>query len=298
MVTTLAQQVERVRDALNQGNSDEFCTFKGWVGAPPTGIQLDDVAAGDRLTNVLIELGHELVYVKSYDPNTMVAECPPWFRQRNGSPANDSYAVDSAAIVDPQWSYWTVAQKVVDGYNALHPSLFQAKTATLTTAATGERYAVPADCDDVLDVQLHYLGMPSTQRTVNTWSLKKKNPDGNRYLHLPLFGSGMTIDVTYKAKPTVPAATNGAFDFSATGLADSAADLPVLYAKAQLVASMESSRAQTRSIEQSERAKYIQAGSTTSVARLWMQQFEARLNEERRKLLELYPPRVHRELNG
>ncbi|WP_434439704.1 hypothetical protein [Lentzea sp. E54] len=302
MAVTLAQQVERVRDALNQSNSEELCTFKGWlpeVGSPKTGIKLDDVMAGDRLSHVLVELGHELVYVTSYDSQTLTATCPPWFRQRNGSPANDDYPADSVAVIGPQWSHWTIVQQLVAGYHALHPDLFQVKTTTLTTTAVEQRYELPADCDDIHDIQLHYPDASGTQRAVNTWSIKTTNPDGKRYLHIsPVGMGGLTLDVTYKAKPIVPDPADGSFQFTESGLLDSAEDLPVMYAKAHLVASMESSRAQTKSIEQSERGKYIQAGTTTSVARLWMQQFQDRLKEERRKLLELYPPRVHRELNG
>lgn len=303
MAVTLTQMVEQVRAQLNQGltNRSIHCTFNGWVldGADKVGIQLTDVPSGLAVKSVVVELGHELVFVTSLDANTSTATCPAWFRQYQGSPANDDYEAGSMATLSPLWPYWLVAQKVVEGIGALYPALFQVKTTTLTASAVAEKYLLPNDVEDILNIKVEYSGGARGQRKIGEWSIDTKAADGNRYLHIRQgHPSGWSIYVTYRAKPVVPTVTSGSTTWTSTGLPDSASDLPVLYALAMLMPSTDAAKTQTASMEQSERSRFVQAGSGNSTSRHYMTLFKDRLAEERRRLLDRYPPRIHKELNG
>lgn len=299
-MTSFNQIVERVRSDLMGPTSDQVCTFVDWMldGSDKVGVKLADVPE-ERATNFLLELGPELVYVSSIEANTGNTSCPPWFRQRQGSPANDSFPPDSMAVIDPRWSYWTIWQKMLSGISACYPWLFAVKNVELESLPYGERYLMPSDCESILDIKLVYPGPGNHERPIQRSTLDVSNVDGNRYLFIPEVGvGGQTIRVTYRTRPTLPTALDGGLDFTTTGLPASAEDLPELYAKAALMPTPDASRTQTSSIEQSERNKYVQAGSGTSVSRLWMQMFESRLKQERQKLEVLYPLRTSHRLNG
>lgn len=302
---TLTQLVEQTRGLLNQFGTNKPMkgTFKGWQvdgSGNKIGVQLGDIAVGASLNNALVELGHELVYVTSYDPTTSTAICPPWFRMQGGSPANDAYPVNSVATVDPMWPYWDVANAVVDGIGTLFPDLFQVKNATLLSSAVLEKYVLPQDVFDILNVKLELFGAARAQRQIGTWTVDLMPADNLKYLHIASIGvSGRPIYVTYAAPAVIPDPTAGATLWATTGLAPTAADLPVLHAASKLLLASDAARTQTASMEQSERIKLQPySGAATATAQAWRNQYKERLEVERRKLLDHWPPRVHRSLNG
>lgn len=293
--------MEQARGYLHQYTTSRpvLATFTGWVGSAPfTGINLAGLSGQQRVVNAVVELGHELVYVSSHDPASLVTQCPPWFRNQQGSPSNDAYPVNSVAIVNPQWPYHHVAQNIVNGIGNLYPSLFQIKQTTIQTATLTERYQLPSDCDEIIRIVIEDDAYPSRpEREVWKWTLNTKGIGGNRFVSIEeVYRSGMNMYVTYRASPTIPAVTSTA-DFSATGLPATAADLPVLWAVAQMLPSADAAKTQISTVEQSERNRFVQAGSANAASRRYHELYETRLTEERRKLLDLYPPRIHRTFN-
>lgn len=301
-MATLPQLVEQARGYLHQYTTTRpvLATFTGWQGTAPnyTGINLAGLSGQQRIVNAVVELGHELVFVSSHDPTTSTTQCPPWFRNQQGSPSNDAYAVNSVAVVNPQWPYHQVAQHVINGISNLYPSLFQVKQTTLTTATLTERFLLPADVDEIIKVRVEDDLFPSRpERELWKWTLDTKGPNGSRYLYVnEFYRSGMTIYVTYRAAPIIPAVTSTA-EFTATGLPSTASDLPVLWAVAQMLPAADAAKAQISTVEQSERNRFVQAGSANAASRRYHELYQTRLVEERRKLLDLYPPRIHRTFN-
>lgn len=297
---TFKQQVEEVRGILSQHTTNRpiLATFGGWVGSPPyTAINLSGLPGPAKLSNAIVELGHELVHVSQHDPETNITQCPPWFRQQQGSPANDTYPVNSVAVINPQFPYWAIAQNVVNGIQNLYPDLFVVKTTVLTTVLIYEKYLLPNDVDEIISIKYEDLAPVRRQRQISRWSVDH-NQDGNRYLFIeqvPL--AGRPIYITYRAKPVVPSPTGNA-DWTTTGLPASAADLPVLWAVAQMLPSAEAAKTQTMSVEQSERNRFVQPGTATAASRRFQELYQTRLEQERKKLFDIYPPRLHWKLNG
>lgn len=301
-MTTFREQVEQVRGALQQYTSNRpvLATFTGWQGTAPdyTGINLAGLPAQQRLVNAVVELGHELVFVSTFDPVTNTTQCPPWFRRQSGSPANDSYPVNSMATINPQWPYHSVALNVANGIGNLYPSLFVPKTVTLVTDTLQEKYVLPADVDEIVLVKYEDDIHPARpQREVSRWSLDTLAADGNRYLHIEqVYRSGINVFVTYRAKPTIPAITSDVA-WSTTGLPETAADLPVLWATAQLLPSADAAKSQIATVEQSERNRFVQPGAANAASRRFQELYMSRLQEEKRKLLDRFPPKLHRMMN-
>lgn len=287
---------------LNQYSTHRpvLATFTGWqvTDSAITGVNLAGLSNQAKLVNAQVELGHELVYVSTHDPVASTTLCPPWFRQQGGSPANDSYPVNSVAVVNPQWPYHIVAQHIANGIGNLYPTLFVPKVLTLTTDMLAEKYEVPSDVDEVIAVMYEDDINPARpQREVSRWTLRPLNADGKRYLHMEqVYRSGLNVFVTYRAKPVIPSITTDV-DWLTTGLPATAQDLPVLWAVVQLLPTADAAKSQISSVEQSERNRFVQPGAANSASKRFQDIYSARLLEERRKLLDLYPARLHRNLN-
>lgn len=301
-MTTFKQLVEQTRGTLNQFSTHRpvLATFTGWQTTDDveTGINLAGMSNQTKLSNAVVELGHELVFVSNHDPVSGTTQCPPWFRQHNGSPANDDYPVNSVAIVNPQWPFHAVAQHVNNGIAQLYPSLFVPKITTLVTDTLVEKYEVPADVQEIIAVRYEDDVNPARpQREVSRWTLQPLNQDGNKYLHIEqVYRSGLNVFVTYRAQPVTPAITSDV-DWSTTGLPTTAQDLPVLWAVTQLLPTADAAKTQITSVEQSERNRFVQAGGSLSASKRFQDIYDRRLAEEKRKLLDSFPPRIHRTLN-
>lgn len=300
-MTTFSQMVEQVRGQLSQytTNRPVLATFTGWQGtAPYTGINLAGLPAQQKIVNAVVELGHELVYVSNFDPVAGTTQCPPWFRNQAGSPSNDAYPVNSVAVINPQWPYHIIAQHVCNGIANLYPTLFVPKTTTLITDTLKEKYLLPNDVDEIVAVKYEDDVNPARpQREVGRWTLDTLAADGNRYLHMEqVYRSGLNVFVTYRAKPTIPVTTSDV-DFSTTGLPATAVDLPVMWATIQMLPSADAAKSQISSVEQSERNRFVQPGAANSASKRMQDIYALRLNEEKRKLQDRFPPRLHRTLN-
>ena len=299
---TFKQMVEQTRGLLNQYSTHRpvLATFTGWqvTDSVITGVNLAGLSNQAKVVNAVVELGHELVYVSSHDPVGLVTQCPPWFRQQQGSPANDAYPVNSVAVINPQWPFHITAQHVVNAIGNLYPTLFVPKTFTISTDTLTEKYEIPDDVDEIISVRYEDDVNPARpQREVSKWTLQALNPDGKRYLHMEqVYRSGLNVFVTYRAKPVIPSITSDV-DWSTTGLPVTAQDLPSLWAAVQMLPTADAAKTQITSVEQSERNRFVQPGAANSASKRLQDIYDRRLLEERRKMLDLFPPRLHRNLN-
>lgn len=296
---TFGQMVEQARATLQQYTTVRpvVCTFRDWrfSDGVRVGVELSGLPAEQFIQDALVELGHELVYVSSHNPVTGETVCPPWFRQQDGTPPNDAMAPNSKATVNPNWPYWTVAQHVAAGVHQLYPSLFAAKSTTLTSQTNSERYVLPDDVEEIISIRYEGYGPTRPQRTIGTWTLDNQNPDGKKYLHIERIQSGRKIYIAYRAEPLYPHPASNVL-WSDIGLPETASDLPVLWACAQLIPSTDAARTQMHSVEQQNRGRFVPPSSGRAASAAFRELFASRLEQERRKLLDRYPARVHKGL--
>lgn len=298
-MTTLAQMVERVRGKLDQfvANRPQMATFSAMDGDTITLTPIQGATAVGG--SALVEAGHELIQIASYDPTTGVCELPAWGRAQMGTTEADPQFGDRV-IINPLWPFWHVAEAIIDGLHAMYPALFTIKNTTLTSSSTDEQYEMPDDIEQVLDIRIEWWPPGNPERPISRYSLDTSNVDGNRYLHIPCFGlAGRPIKVTYRAIPTYPTGPDDtSWTFETSGYPTSAADLPILHATSALILSAEMSRLQNYSSEQSDRARFVQGGSGNSVSRRLEEQYRTRLLEERTRILDRHPVRIRKQFVG
>lgn len=286
MTTTLADLVAQTQGHLSQFvvNRQAVGTFVGWEGsAPYTGVDLADFSTS--LADQVVELSTgELLHVKAWDATSGGTTVLPWFRGFSGSPKVDVVPANSMVTVQPLWPKYFVAQKICAAIAGLWPRLFAIKETVLTANGVNGNYLVPSDVDQVVRVDLEWFGPAKHQSPFQNWVLDKTNADGFRYLRMATAYPGRPIYVTYKAKPVTPDPTNLTATWVSTGIQDSAADLPVLKAVSQLVASVDAAKLQMQSMEQSDQNRLIQGGSASAVSRRFEEMYQDRLHEEQRQL--------------
>jgi hypothetical protein len=304
VATTLANLVDRTIGSLRSysTNRPQVATFNGWMldgAGAKVGVNLADVTMINAITNAHVELDTELVHVRSYDAASGDTACPPWFRQQNGTPANDSYPVGSRVTINPLWPRYDVAVKICDGIASLFPDVFVVKTVLLPSTPLSGNYELPSDVDGILHITVEDFGPTRQQYSIGQWSLDTSNEDGKSYLRIQPIGiGGRPIRVEYRAKPVVPDPADLTATWASVGLPDSCADLPILFALYTLIPSADTSKMQSSSIEQSDRSRLVQVGSSTSISRRYQEMYAIRKKDERRKLVDRHPPRIHKTLNG
>lgn len=295
----LAQMVERVRGRLQQYsvNRPQLATYNSLTG---TSMSLTPAQGYSTMGGTgLLEIGSELIQMTGFDAASNTATIPTWGRAQLGT-SQTTLTAGSKVTVNPLWPYWHSAQAIIDGLRGMYPQLFAVKNTEFSSTVMTERYALPSDVEDVLDMRIKWQpGLdweyPLTRFTIDTSML-----DGNRYLYMPALGqSGRTIRVTYKAIPTYPTGpADTSWTFESSGFPSSSEDLPILRAAGSLVIDAEASRLQDYSSEQSDRARFIQGGSGTAASRRFDEMYKNRMVEERTRIMDRFPPKLRREFVG
>jgi hypothetical protein len=296
-MTTLLQLVDETLGMFNSftGAVEQQCALKGSITASDTTLVLADPS---MIGKGLYEIDEELVFATQGDALSGTLTLAPFGRGQQGTtPAahTDGTRITRAPRL-PRSRVKAALNEVLAG---LYPDLFAVKvdeSNSITLNTWG--YTLPADVEDVLDVQyLHPLF--NNWIGVRRWRIDAKSDptDFSTGYSLAIgddLWTGSKLKVVYKARPGK--LVNDSDDFSTvTGLPDSASQLLVLGACAQLIASDELLRTQPRSVEQAQRSLVSPAGAASNASRLMTTRFNERLDTEKRALNERYnAPRIVR----
>lgn len=289
-MTTFAQMVD---ETLGM-----FSSFTGVVeqatsitqDVTPSGLSLvltDHGMAGRGL----YEVDEELVFATQGDALSGTLTIAPFGRGQQGTTAV-AHSAGARITRAPRLPRSRVKLALNQAIRALYPDLFAVKMdESNSVSLTQWGYPLPADVEDVLDVQ--YLAPPwGNWIGVRRWRLDPKaDPTSFATGYSLAIGDsiwmGSKLKVVYKARPGALVNDSDVFA-TVTGIQDSAADLPVIAACEKLIAADELLRTQTRSVEQSQRSTISPPGAAANASRLMHQQYTERLAVERRALQERF----------
>ena len=227
--------------------------------------------------------GGSLVYASSWDANTGVATVPAWGNGFEGTPViTGTGTYGEMVTVNPLWPRWFVGQHVIDAINSMYPKLYGVKTQVLTSTVLDERYEVNTDVEEILSLKIEGLGTTAPRREIRRRSLQIVNPDGKRYASIQPVGiAGRPIYMVYKTRPVLPTdPKDSTWTWTTSLLPSTASDLPTIKAAMTLIESPEMAKMQVYSAEQSERSKYVQAGTSNALSRRLQELFDRRMGEE------------------
>lgn len=303
MATTAAQVIDETISlvqgwAIDQSQSTTLTSPSG-LSASGLSFLYDSSTTGSTglgLSAGQVEIGRELIYVSNIDGTT--ATIPPWGRGYKSTTAA-SHPVNSRIISQPLFPRQKVLDVINQQMERIFPRVYSVRSFETTTTLPQITYELPDEAHWVLEAKWQ---IPDGRRYWQNIRRLRVSPGGGTQ-----FGDdGVTVDVAdvmpsgqplqflYAAKPH-PLVDDTDDFVDTTGLTLGLVDVVELGAAAQLVASLESSRAQISTVEQQARSQVIAPSAALSASKYFDGRFQERLEEERKALQRLYPPRVTRE---
>lgn len=245
-----------------------------------------------------VEINDELIWIDSYDRISSSAIAAPYGRGFNGTTAA-AHTAGTMVTVAPTFPRSAVKRAINEAIQSIYPTIYGISTHTLTYNAVQNTYPLPAEAQTVLYVSWSTIGPTKEWRPVKGWRQDSMANTGafstgnslTIYDNLP---AGRTIQIQYTKIPAAltDAADSAVFE-TVTGLQSSAKDVVIYGAAYRLASFMDAGRLNYSSAEADNADTKIQFGSGSSNSRFLLALYNQRLNEEKSKLRDLFPTRVH-----
>ena len=280
---TGASLIDRVCDILAgyTASPSQVTFLTSPLGADERSVKMASDAEG--LGRGIYEIGEELVYVSSWDSGT--ATTLPQGRGWRGTQAV-AHAADTTVTVDPLVPRFRVREALNETITHLWPDVFSVATTTFTADAVLVEYALPDDCEAVLDVS--YQDTFGNWQRVRRW--EEQNTDVDRVVRISGVCVGHTIRVTYAKRLGF---LDDAGTVTDTGLSASSLDLVVWGAIVRLLPSLDMGRLGSRAVAPELVGQANPLGAAVNIAKDIRSQYEARLAKERAELRRRFPARSH-----
>lgn len=280
-MTTRSELIETIYSALHSysGVHEQVASLSAGISDSATTITCD---GADGAKRGLAEVGDELVYVSSVNGNDLTL--PPFGRGYRGTTAATHSAGDMVTF-DPAFPRSEIGKALDQVVRGLFPGLYRVSETTLDAQAVDRSYALPADCENVVRVEVRWDGDPYDYwHPIVEWELEKgSTPQLNLYQGCV---PGFELRVVYTSQ-----FGELTTDLATAGIPESYEDLLVYGVTARMIRFLEPARLQLGSVENVSRAQLIQSGDAGRTATQLYALYQQRVAEERRRLLEAYPIR-------
>lgn len=296
---TLQNLIDRVRQELSgfSQNQQQFTSLSANITNSATSFTVADATQVSRGT---IEVDNqELMLVQSVNINTNTVNISAFGRGYASTTAN---AHNTGAKIEnsPIWPTQRLIEAVNDAIRSVYPQLWAVATTQFPKISVVYEYSLPADAEEVISVQNQLIGPSHVWPFARTWrfvgqaniSTGELGTTGKSLFIADDIVPGRQIFVTYRKEPTELA--NLTDDFATiTGLPATAQDVIVYGACMKLSPQLEGPRLSISSVEASERAQYVQPGSSSRVAQYYEHLYLQRLEQEAAKLRDRFQVPSH-----
>lgn len=246
----------------------------------------------------VVEIDDELIWLDTYDRISSAATAAPYGRGYFGTtPA--AHAINTKVTIAPTFPRATIKKAINDTIDAVFPNLFAVGVYTFTYNTVKTTYSLPAETQTVLYVSYKPTGpteewLPVRNYRADVFANTTAFTTAQSISIYDRIESGRTIQVYYAKKPSTltASASTDAFE-TVTGLPSSCKDVIVYGAAYRLASFLDPGRLNYSSAEADNADTKIQYGSGASTARFLLALYQQRLNEETKKLRDVYPTRIH-----
>jgi len=288
-MTTFVQLVNQVHSLLHSycGTQEQITALTASVDASVTSFS---VTSGAAFSRGLIEIEDELIETDASDTSSIAAF--PFGRGARGTTAA-AHSSGVKVTYKPAFPRFEIKRAINQCIDQIYPQLYSVKSTTFTSVGSQATYPLPTDCDKPLKVIWETTGPSLYWQTVASWEFETNSQvaNGNALTFHEYVQPGRTVKVVYIAKPSQFSAD--ADTFAAKGIEESWLDVLLYGAAAKLVRFMDPARLSLNSVENLSRAQVVGVGDAGKVANQLYAMYQQRLNEERRRLLDLNPPQIH-----
>lgn len=302
MATSFDQLVSRVKQQLLGYTRDQASI--SYLTAPISPTDTTFAVDPSTVTNIsrgLVEIGSELILVKSFDQssgNVTVLGGVNGRGVEGTTPA--SHAADDFVTDDPMYPKTRIMEAINDTINGTYPDLWVFGEFEFPKIAARYEYPLPAEVEDVYKVYVNTIGPSAVWFPLSSWRFNPQasttagqvkptpTPTGKTLQIMRDFiVPGRNIRVTYSTKPNT--LTNLSDDFATTsGYPDRYIDLIVFGACWRLLPAYEAARLQQSQIEATERAPLVPTGAGSQAAQYYLSLYTRRLQEERDRLFRIF----------
>lgn len=294
-MTTFSDLLYRVRQQVLGYTKDQAALSELAVAMTPTDTFFTvDTATVTNVSRGLVEIGDELLLVKSFDRTSGTVSVMGGLNGRGfeGTTAT-AHAVQSLVTADPRFPRVRIKEAINDTIRGVYPALVVFDTAEITNTAVVYEYGMPADATDVWSVADQTVGPSRVWMQGRTWRFNPSAspadfPTGKSVQLFDAVTPGRTMRVKYTKAPKALVADGD--DFAAvSGLPERTADLIVFGACARLLPAYDAARLQQSAVEATERAPLVPPSSAAKTAQYYMALYQQRLMEERALMFEENP---------
>ena len=303
MTYTLAQMMDEVQINLSgytyqQDRSTYLTAAVTTTTSPSSSPLVLSLASAQDLGKGVLEIDDELLWVDTIDRVANTATVAPYGRGYLGTTAS-THAVDAKVTVSPIFPRDSIKKAINDTIHAVGGSVYATKQTTFTYNAAVTTYKFEdLGIENILSVSWQDIGPTQEWIRVKRW-------DFVPFADVTTWGTnsqtvtigdviipGRTVKVMYATSPSVFTTTNQ--DFSTqTGLPTSTKDVVILGASYRLLQYFDPARAAQYSPQADEIDAKRPFGASNTAVRQLFALYTQRLNEERSKQQNQYPPRVH-----
>jgi len=246
----------------------------------------------------VVEIDDELIWLDTYDRISSAATAAPYGRGYHGTTAA-AHTANTKVTVSPTFPRATIKKAINDTIDAVFPNLFAVGVHTFTYNTVKTTYSLPADTQTVLYVSYKPTGpteewLPVRNYRADVFANSTAFTTTQSISIYDRIEAGRTVQVYYSKKPsTLTDSTSSAVFETVTGLPSSCKDVIIYGAAYRLASFVDPGRLNYSSAEADNADTKIQYGSGASTARFLLALYQQRLNEETKKLRDVYPTRIH-----
>jgi hypothetical protein len=303
MTYTLAQMMDEVQINLSgytyqQDRSTYLNSAVTTTTSPSSSPLILSLASTQDLGKGIVEIDDELLWVDNVDRVANTATVSPYGRGYLGTTAT-THAVDAKVTVSPIFPRDSIKKAINDTIHAVGGAVFATKQTTFTYNAAVTTYEFQdLYVENILSVSWQDIGPTKEWIRVNRWSfdpfadVTTWGTNSQTITIGDVIIAGRTVKVMYATAPSVFTSTSQDF-VTQTGLSSSVKDVVILGAAYRLLQYLDPARAAQYSPQADEIDAKRPFGASNNAVRQLFGLYTQRLNEERSKQQNQYPPRVH-----
>lgn len=303
MTYTLAQMMDEVQINLSgytyqQDRSTYLVSAVTTTTSPSSSPTILSLGSASDLGKGIVEIDEELLWVDSVDRVANTATISPYGRGYLGTTAS-THAADTKVTVSPIFPKESIKKAINDTIHAVGGAIYATKQTTFTYNAAITTYSFSGlGIENILAMSWQDIGPTKEWIRIKRW-------DFDPYADVDTWGNntqtvtigdvviaGRTVKVMYATSPSVFTASNQDYA-TQTGLPESTKDVVILGAAYRLLQYLDPARAAQYSPQADEIDAKRPFGASNTAVRQLFALYTQRLNEERAKQQNQYPPRLH-----
>lgn len=270
---------------------DNMTVLTAPVGPTDDRLRVEDASV---MARGVVEVGNELIYVKSVDQAGSELATNSVWRGHKGTLA-EAHASGTTVTYQPTYPRSVVRREVNNVLASIYPQVYGIGALEFTGSTTSPHVQLPANAERIVDVRVKRDTITGWER-VREWDATYHAPaEFATGVTLDLYGyvsAGYSVQVLYAIAPQP--LVNDDDPFTATGLPLSAKDIVVFGVQWRLAQLLDLARLPVATAEADEMDANKQTGAAVQIANTFYKLHQAAVDRERSALNVQYPARSHK----